>query len=188
MPQVPVALSNVDNGDQIDKKFESTFSKFTKKLELLSNSIRDNYNSMQENVSTLLTKVKDLYSQNVDLQEKCNHSKVLATAVEQGDPVQVRAQVNIDSGTKIVDKYNNRERRRCNVVIYNAPQSKAEGLSTQEKDDVSFVNELCKGLGIPFVEITDFAYLGSRSSGKCCLLRVKCCDFKQRQQLLMNAR
>ena len=93
--KVPVALSLFDNGDRMDKKFEAMYSKFTKELELLSSSIRDNYNSMQENVSTLSTKVKDVYSQNVDLQEKLNHSKVLAAAVEQGDPVQVRTQVNL---------------------------------------------------------------------------------------------
>ena len=120
-----------DNGDQMDKKFESLYSKFIKELELLSNSIRDNYNSMQENVSTLSTKAKDLYSQNVDLQGKFTHSKVLAATVEQGDPVQVRAQVNIDSATKIVDEYNDRERKKCNVIIYNAPQSMAKDLSMQ---------------------------------------------------------
>ena len=49
-----------------DKKFESTYSKLTKEIKLLRNSIRDNYNSMQGNVSTLLTKVKDLCPQNVD--------------------------------------------------------------------------------------------------------------------------
>ena len=60
-PKVPVVLCNFDNGDQMDKKFESMYSKFTKEIELLSNSIRDNYNSMQEIVSTLSTEVKDLY-------------------------------------------------------------------------------------------------------------------------------
>ena len=63
---------------------------------------------------------------------------MLDTAVEQRDPVQVRTQDNIDSATEIVD---DRERRKCNVVIYNAPESKAEGLFMQKKDDVSFVNE-----------------------------------------------
>ena len=55
------------------------YSKLTEGIELLRNSVRDNYNSMQENVSTFLMKVKDLYmcSQNVDLQEKFNHSRVL---------------------------------------------------------------------------------------------------------------
>ena len=52
-----------------DKKFESMYSKLTKEIELLRNSIRDNFNSMQENVSTISTKVKDLCSQNVDFQE-----------------------------------------------------------------------------------------------------------------------
>ena len=86
-----------------DKKFKSMYSKLTEGIELLRNSVRDNYNSMQENVSTFLTKVKDLYmcSQNVDLQEKFNHSRVLYTAVEHGDTVQVRNQFNIDSATKI---------------------------------------------------------------------------------------
>ena len=186
--KVPVALSLFDNGDRMDKKFEAMYSKFTKELELLSSSIRDNYNSMQENVSTLSTKVKDQYSQNVDLQEKLNHSKVLAAAVEQGDPVQVRAQLNIDSATKIVDEYNDRERRKCNVIVYNAPQSMAKDLSTQKKDDVSFVNVLCEKLAIPLVEIRDVTRLGSKSSSKNGLLRVKCCDLLQRQQLLMNAR
>ena len=45
-PKVPVALSNFDNGDQMDKKLKSMYSKFTKEIELLSNSIRDSYNSM----------------------------------------------------------------------------------------------------------------------------------------------
>ena len=63
-----------------------------------------------------------------------------------------------------MDEYNDRERRKCNVVIYNAPQSKAKDLSTQKKDDTSFVNELCKRLGIPLVEIIDVACLGSKSS------------------------
>ena len=60
-----------------DKKFESMYSKLTEGIEL-RNSVRDNYNSMQENASTFLTKVKDLYmcSQNVDLQEKFNHLRV----------------------------------------------------------------------------------------------------------------
>ena len=110
---------------------------------------------------------------------------MLDTAVEQRDPVQVRTPDNIDSATKIVD---DRERRKCNVVIYNAPESKAEGLSMQKKDDVSFVNELCERLGIPLVEIIDIACLSSKSSSKNCLLRVKCCNLKQRQQLLMNTR
>ena len=86
-----------------DKKFKSMYSKLTEGIELLRNSVRDNYNSMQENVSTFLTKVKDLYmcSQNVDLQEKFNHLRVLYTAIEHGDTVQVRSQFNIDSATKI---------------------------------------------------------------------------------------
>ena len=87
-----------------------------------------------------------------------------------------------------MDEYNDRERRKCNVVIYNAPQSKAKDLSTQKKDDASFVNELCERLGIPLVEIIDVACLGLKSSSKNHLLRVKCCNLKQQQQLLMNAR
>lgn len=164
------------------------YSKFTKEIELLSTSIRGNYNSMQENVSTLSTKVKDLYSQNVNLQEKFNNSKVLTTAVEQGEAVQVKTRVSIDSASKIVDEYNDREKRKCNLVIFNAPESEAVDFSTRKKDDVSFVNGLCERLGIPLVEISDVARLGSKSSSKNRLLRVKCCDLKQRQQLLMNAR
>ena len=45
-PKVPVALSNFDNGDQMDKKFESVYSKFTIEIELLSSYIRDNYSFM----------------------------------------------------------------------------------------------------------------------------------------------
>ena len=60
------------------------YSKFIKEIELLSNSIRNNYNSMLEDVSTLSTKVKDLYSQNADLQKKFDHLKVLGTTADQG--------------------------------------------------------------------------------------------------------
>ena len=70
------------------------------------------------------------------------------------------------------------------LFIFNAPESKVEDLSTQKKDDVSFVNELCERLGIPLVEIINVSHLSSKSSSKNCLLRVKCCDLKQRQQLL----
>ena len=40
--------------------------------------------------------------------------------------MQVRTQFNIDSATKIVDelKYNDRERRKCNVGIYNVLEYK----------------------------------------------------------------
>ena len=104
----------------MNKKFESMYSKFTKELELLSNSIRDNYNFMQENVSTSLTKVKDLYSQNVVLQEKFTHSKVLAMAVEQGilymSELKLTLILPLKQWMSII--YNDRERRKCNVIIY----------------------------------------------------------------------
>ena len=67
-------------------------------------------------------------------------------------------------------------------------ESKVEDLFKQKKDDVSLVNELCKRLAIPLVEIIDIACLSSKSSGNNHLLRVKCCDLKQRQQLLKNVR
>ena len=58
----------------------------------------------------------------------------------------------------------------------------------QKKDDISFVNMLCQRFGISLVEIIDIACLGSKLSIKNRLLRIKCCDLKHWQQLLMNAR
>ena len=72
------------------------------------------------------------------------------------------AAVTINNATKIVDEYRDRERRKFNVVIYNAPESEAEDSSKRNKDAVSFMNAMTEELGIPLGETVQVVRLGHK--------------------------
>jgi len=76
--KVPVVLNMIMIYNQIDTKFEATYSKFTKSIELLSTSIIDNHTKMQD-VLTLTAKVNDLCSSNSNLQEELDKLKAQAS-------------------------------------------------------------------------------------------------------------
>ena len=82
------------------------------------------------------------------------------------------ARVTINTATKIVDEHRDRERRKFNVVIYNALEFEGEDSSKRSKDDVSVVNAMTEELGIPMGEIVQVGRLGQKPSDKKCPLIV----------------
>ena len=92
-----------------------------------------------------------------------------------------------NKATKIVDEYRNRERRKFNVVIYNASESEAEDSSKRnDEDDVSFVNAMTEEVGTCLGEIVQVGRLGQKSSDKKRPLKVQFMYIDHRRLLLRS--
>ena len=89
---------------------------------------------------------------------------------------------------KIVDEYRDRESRKLNLVLHNVPESQATQQSERVSDDVKFVSNIAKDIGIKEFNIDNVICLGSKVPNRYRLLRVKLATLNQKRKFLNNAK
>ena len=93
--------------------------------------------------------------------------------------------VTVDTASRIVDEYRDKEMRKSNVIIYNIPESKAVDGAGRKKDDIAVINAIVEEIGSTALDIVDVARLGAKASDKSHPLKV---HLNQRRSLLVNAK
>ena len=63
----------------------------------------------------------------------------------------------MDTASRIVDEYRDKEMRKSNVIIYNIPESKAVDSADRKKDDIVVINDIAEEIGSTALDIVDVA-------------------------------
>ena len=139
------------------------------------------YSLLNETITKTFANVDTLSSNNTELQNKISN---LAKSVDSNPGIQV----NTVSVTKIVDEYRDIERRKWNVIVFNAPEPKSADISQRKTEDREFFNSLVEDIGIAPVDIADVTRLGAKVANKSRPLRVQLNNLSQRRSVLSNAK
>ena len=91
----------------------------------------------------------------------------------------------MDTISRIVDEYQDKEMRKSNVIIYNIPESKAVDSAGWKKDDIAVINAIVESTAL---DIVDVAWLGAKASDKGRPLKVHLNSLNQQRFLLVNAK
>ena len=121
-------------------------SKFAENIELLRSSIIVNHTKLQDDVSTLSTKVNDLHSYYLNLQDKiCN----LNSQVVQPPPTS-------HSTINTIKELEDCNRRKCNIIVHKLPES------ATNSDDQNTFSSICKDILNLDVKVNAIKRLGQR--------------------------
>ena len=110
------------------------------------------------------------------------HLKSLKNASQQAN------MITMDTASKIVDEYRDKERRQWNLIVYNVPEPESANSTVRKASDRDFFNSLVNTIGVGPVDIADIVRLGSKTPNKIRPLRVQCNNMKQRRSVLANAK
>ena len=96
--------------------------------------------------------------------------------------------VTVDTASKIVDEYRDKEMRKSNIIIFNIPEPKSMENAERKKEDIAVINANAEELGSTTLDIVDVVRLGAKSSDKNRPLKVHLNSLSQRRFLLMKAK
>ena len=96
--------------------------------------------------------------------------------------------VTVDTASKIVDEYRDREMRKSNIIIFNIPEPKSVDSAQWKKEDIAVINAIAEELGSTALDFVGVVRLGAKSSDKNRPLKVQLNSLSQRRFLLMKAK
>ena len=96
--------------------------------------------------------------------------------------------ITADTASKVVDEYRDMERRKWNLIVFNAPEPKSTESSQRKAEDREFFNSLIDHIGIDPVDVIDVVRLGAKTSDKLRPLRVQFNNLGHRRSVLVNAK
>jgi len=110
------------------------------------------------------------------------------TSQMQPDVVHTDRITSENMAMKIVDEYRDRESRKLNLIFHNVPESSAAQQSERVSEDVKFVTNIAKDIGVKEFDLVNSVRLGSQLPNKLRLLRVKLATVNQKREFLNNAK
>ena len=96
--------------------------------------------------------------------------------------------MTMDTASKVVDEYHDLERRKCNLIAFNVPESKSTEPSQRKAEDREFFKSLTDDIGVDSVEIVDVIRLGTSTPNKLHPLRIQFANLSHRRSVLVNAK
>jgi len=150
--------------------------------------IEKNYSLVTDTISSLSTKIETLLSNNAKLETRVNElSKFIESAPPQmsfSTQEPVSSHVPTTVAVDVVNELHNRDRRKCNVVVHNLPES----VDQQEShNDTNSFLEICRSVFNLDVEIIKCYRLGKKQSSRPRSLLIQLSNEMSRNQVLSNA-
>ena len=90
--------------------------------------------------------------------------------------------------TRVIDEYRDRETRKMNIIIHNAPESTATEPSVRIAHDTKSVADIAKSIDAGPVEIVNIIRLGKKLDGRPRLMKVQLSNLNQKRKILSNAK
>ena len=127
--------------------------------------------ALQSQLTGLMTKVNDhINARFQQLEEKLTTSSV-PTASTTSIPSKT-SQITETMATRVIDEYRDRETRKMNIIIHNAPESTATEPSVRIAHDTKSVADIAKSIDAGPVEIVNITRLGKKLDGRPRLMKV----------------
>ena len=90
--------------------------------------------------------------------------------------------------TRVIDEYRDRETRKLNIIIHNAPESTVTDPSVHIAHDTKSVADIAKSIDAGPVEIVNIAQLGKKLDGRLRLMKVRLSNLNQKHKVLSNVK
>jgi len=151
----------------------------------------------QQAVHAISEVMKNLDTIVVEAKEKINNIAISCLIVppipdttSQTQPVVAHTEriTSENMAMKIVDKYRDHESCKLNLIFHNVPESSVAQQSERVSDDVKFVTNIAKDIGVKEFDLANAVRLGSQLPNKLRLLRVKLATANQKREFLNNAK
>ena len=146
--------------------------------------VNEKISYLENKLTQGLTDISKQFSEQLKMIE----SKLTDAPVAMNQDTLQSQPVNMDTASKIVDEYRDREMRKSNIIIYNIPEPKSKDSTGQKKDDIAVINAIAEEIGSTALDIVDVARLGTKASDKSRPLKVRLNSLSQWRFLLINAR
>ena len=105
-----------------------------------------------------------------------------------GKGTQITAHPVTSDPGETINEYMDRQRRRCNLIIRNVPESSKQEKSEQSNKDTAKISDLFyKEFGLKRTQIKKIIRQGRRVQDQACLILVTVNDKEAKRQILHNA-
>ena len=166
-----------------------SYTESTTNLDQTLKLITDNHTKLQESISNVTSKVEALNVRNSDLDAKIKHlSEKLVNDMSNSTSTINSNPAQSYSPVEAINEYLDRERRKCNLIIYNLQESTASSYTNRTSDDKkAFTHLLSSEFKLENIELLKCIRLGKPVDNKHRPLLISLSDIATKNNILSKA-
>jgi len=169
-----------DNHDDLYSRLEKVEAKLDGIVQEVGSQLQNHNKSIPSNTSEVEVKLNKVVQ---DLGTRLDSHRKTIEAIPSNVPDLATAIANVTSS--LATEQREREKRQCNLIIHNVPESESEDPNTRKKEDIDFVKSVFSDVLSTPATISNAIRLGKKSH-RTRLLKIMVQSVEEKKAILRN--